>query len=387
MTPVWHDGASILVNGSEPYPSRSLYAESRGEMIWSIAHNGFVVARLPWAQYCRQDGSGFGSQTEALAYLQGEYGKPSAFAIGDVLGLQAALDGRALVIHTHAISDVTGLQVALDGKAAANHTHSIAQVTGLQSALDAKQAAGSYAPLVHSHVIADVSGLQTALDGKALTSHTHTIAQVTGLQAALDGKQVAGNYAAASHTHVIADVTGLQAALDGKQAAGSYAPLVHTHAIADVTGLATALAGKAALVHTHVIADVSGLQAALDGKLGSSVAPAVSTRALNTTFQPSATKAVRVAYTVKTQVTNPLLVGTSTATVTLLSDAANPPTTERGRVESTSGVGITVTIALTTSNTMMLSYIVPAGHYVRLVSAVTGTGTTAIVSQVEEVLG
>lgn len=244
MTPVWHDGAAILVNGSEPYPSRSLYAESRGEQIWSIAHNGFVVAALVWSQYARQDGSGFASKAEALAYLQGEHSKNPTFSIANVTGLQAALDGRALLVHTHAIADVTGLQAALDGK----------------------QPAGSYAPLVHTHAIVDVTGLQTALDGKAAVSHTHTIAQVTGLQAALDGKQVAGCYAAASHTHVIADVTGLQSALDGKQAAGSYAPLAHTHAIADVTGLTAALAGKAAVSHTHVIADVTGLQTALDGK-------------------------------------------------------------------------------------------------------------------------
>ncbi len=95
---------------------------------------------------------------------------------------------------------------------------------------------------------------------------------------------------------------------------------------------------------------------------------------------------MRVSYSVRTTVTNPLLAGTSTATVTLLSDAANPPTTERGRVEASSAVGLAVSIALTTSNTAQLSYIVPAGHWVRLVESKSGTGSTAIVSQVEETL-
>ncbi|WP_298704628.1 hypothetical protein [uncultured Variovorax sp.] len=72
--------------------------------------------------------------------------------------------------------------------------------------------------------------------------------------------------------------------------------------------------------------------------------------------------------------------------MTLLSDAATTPTTERGRVEATSGVGVSVTLALTTSNTAQLSYVVPAGHWVRLVSTVSGTGSAAIVSQVEETL-
>lgn len=117
-----------------------------------------------------------------------------------------------------------------------------------------------------------------------------------------------------------------------------------------------------------------------------SVVPAASARALGTAFQPNAAKATFVSYAIKTSVTNPLLAGTSTATVALLSDAAATPTTERGRVEATSGVGLTVSIALTTSNTAQVSYVVPAGHWVRLVSTISGTGTTAIISQVEETL-
>lgn len=200
-----------------------------------------------------------------------------------VLGNDTRLtDARSPLSHTHIIGDVTGLQAALDGKQAAGsyaatvHSHSISDVTGLQAALDGKQAAGSYAASVHTHAIADVTGLQSALDGKAAASHTHVIANITGLQTALDGKQAAGSYAAAVHTHSISDVTGLQAALDGKQASGSYAASVHTHIIADVTGLQTALDGKqaagsyAAATHTHVIANVTGLQTALDGKAASS---------------------------------------------------------------------------------------------------------------------
>ncbi|MBW1713759.1 MAG: hypothetical protein JRJ59_11485, partial [Deltaproteobacteria bacterium] len=55
-----------------------------------------------------------------------------------VVGLQAALDGKADEDHDHAIGDVTGLQAALDGKAAIGHGHPISDVTGLQNALDNK---------------------------------------------------------------------------------------------------------------------------------------------------------------------------------------------------------------------------------------------------------
>lgn len=51
--------------------------------------------------------------------------------LAGVTGLQAALDGKAALAHTHIITNVTGLQTALDGKAALSHTHVPADVTGL----------------------------------------------------------------------------------------------------------------------------------------------------------------------------------------------------------------------------------------------------------------
>ena len=41
--------------------------------------------------------------------------------------------------HTHPTSEVVGLDAALSGKAATSHTHAIADTTGLQTALDGKQ--------------------------------------------------------------------------------------------------------------------------------------------------------------------------------------------------------------------------------------------------------
>lgn len=117
------------------------------------------------------------------------------------------------------------------------------------------------------------------------------------------------------------------------------------------------------------------------------VTSGVPARTIGAAFQPNANKATFVSYSVKTQVTNPLLAGSSVATVTLLSDASNPPTTERCRDAAESSVGLAVSIALTTANTAPLSYIVPAGHYVRLVSTITGTGAASIVSQTEITLG
>lgn len=132
-------------------------------------------------------------------------GKPSTFppsahvhVIGDVTGLQAALDSKLTSVSWSA---VTGKPTTFTPSA---HSHPISDVTGLQSALDGKQPAGSYAPLVHTHAIADVTGLQASLDSKLSTV---SWSQVTGKPS---------TFPPSAHNHIIADVTGLQAALDSK---------------------------------------------------------------------------------------------------------------------------------------------------------------------------
>lgn len=120
---------------------------------------------------------------------------------------QAAADVRyAPMNHTHVIGQVTGLQAALDGKASTSHNHD-----------------ATYAPISHSHTIANVTGLQAALDGKASLAHGHFIADVGGLQTALDSKANSG------HGHLIADVANLQSSLDGK------ASLAHGHSTTDLS--------------------------------------------------------------------------------------------------------------------------------------------------------
>jgi hypothetical protein len=103
-------------------------------------------------------------------------------AIGDVTGLQAALDGKAATSHTQAISTITGLQTALDGKADTSHTQAISTITGLQTALDAKlsssTAASTYASLTGSYAnpswitslaFSKLTGLPSTLVGHGIT--------------------------------------------------------------------------------------------------------------------------------------------------------------------------------------------------------------------------
>lgn len=117
------------------------------------------------------------------------------------------------------------------------------------------------------------------------------------------------------------------------------------------------------------------------------VTPSTPSRVLNSAFQPNAAKVTQCSYSVFTSVTNPLLAGSSTASCILLSDAANPPTTERCRTTLASAVALTVGVQITNSQTIPLDYIVPPGHYVKLLSATTGTASTSIASQTEETLG
>ena len=118
------------------------------------------------------------------------------YGVADVSGLQAALDAKALAVHTHAISDVTGLQDTLDEKAdlvggKLNPTQLPDDVGG--GGLEAKSVTGSGTLVAGESIIVDASGgtadraLPTTLDGAGryiikakggsvrITPTTHTI--------------------------------------------------------------------------------------------------------------------------------------------------------------------------------------------------------------------
>ena len=57
----------------------------------------------------------------------------NAHQIGNISGLQAALNGKADSVHTHSIADVTGLQTALNGKqdVISGYTGNVSVVVGV----------------------------------------------------------------------------------------------------------------------------------------------------------------------------------------------------------------------------------------------------------------
>jgi len=78
-------------------------------------------------------------------------GGPHTHLTSEIIGLDAALAGKAALSHSHIIGDVTGLQTALDGKSAASHTHPTSQVVGLDTALAGKAA------IAHTHALTDLA--------------------------------------------------------------------------------------------------------------------------------------------------------------------------------------------------------------------------------------
>lgn len=114
---------------------------------------------------------------------------PQLNQAGKVLGTNGASfvwqDPPEAGPHTHIIGEVTGLQAALDNKADASHSHAIGEVTGLQAAIDAK------APINSPTFTGTVSGITKAMVGLANVDNTADADKPvsTATQTALNLKQ------------------------------------------------------------------------------------------------------------------------------------------------------------------------------------------------------
>lgn len=119
----------------------------------------------------------------------------------------------------------------------------------------------------------------------------------------------------------------------------------------------------------------------LTGNITVASSPSTPSRTLNANFTPNATKATMVFYTIEITCILSLL-GGQTGTVELRSDSAATPITARCAVRNANS-GI---IGLTNTQYSVVSYLVPAGHNVRLVSSGTAASIT-IVNQAEVTIG
>lgn len=149
-------------------PSNSLKYRAEihvGTAIPSPAASDFSGAT--WVKYIGDDGGGSGSgdmtktvydtnndgivnaadtattattaSTSAFASTAGKFADPVSIGSASFDGsasLTLQQIGAAASTHSHSIGDVTGLQTALDGKASSSHSHAISDVTGLRAELD-----------------------------------------------------------------------------------------------------------------------------------------------------------------------------------------------------------------------------------------------------------
>lgn len=109
-------------------------------------------------------------------------------------------------------------------------------------------------------------------------------------------------------------------------------------------------------------------------------------RALNSNFTVDANKEAIVTYTVTCSVTNPLLVGTSSATA-FLEYSTNGGSTWNlpSQAGNSSGVGVTVTLQLTNGQTGTLIGVIPQNALTRIRTATSGTATVTYVTGQETV--
>lgn len=104
------------------------------------------------------------------------------------------------------------------------------------------------------------------------------------------------------------------------------------------------------------------------------------TRSLNSNFTINTTKQATVAYTVSLSVTNPLVVGSSVAAVYLeysTNGGSSWISVSDGLINS--AVGVTVTVAITSTQSQIVSGTIPANALVRLRSTTSGTASVVYV--------
>jgi len=195
--------------------------------------------------------------------------------------LDAGLAAKAEAVHGHIIGDVTGLQAALDGKlgASANAVSASKLATARTIAL-----AGDLSGAISFDGAANVTLTATVVDD----SHNHIIANVDGLQGALDAKAPLASPAltgvptaptanTGTSTPQLATTAFVQQAIvafgPGDMLAATYdtnsngkvdtAELADAVPWAGVTGKPTSFTPS---THSHTISQVTSLQAALDAK-------------------------------------------------------------------------------------------------------------------------
>lgn len=212
-------------------------------------------------------GLGSAAYTNSGAYATAGHGH----SISGVSGLQAALDSKSAVGHTHDDRYYTEseMNTKLAGKANSSHTHGSGDITSL----DASKLTGTInierlpaGALERCVIVADDAARLKLTTKDVQKGDTVKVTATGKMYFVIDDSKLSTEdgytvYTAGTATSVPwSGVTGKPS---------TFTPSAHTHTIANITGLQNALNGKANSSHTHSIDNVTGLQSALDGKASS----------------------------------------------------------------------------------------------------------------------
>lgn len=294
--PASHTHAVADVNGLADELSRKLTVPAGGNA------GQFLMKTVSGCGWSSIDLASYITITQARNEFAAKTHEHSQYA------LASALQDYAAKVHTHIIGDVTGLQDALDGKAAADHNHDsvYAPKEATAAALNAKltipaggtagqvigKTSDGYGWITVSGGVSSWNDLTDKPSAFPPATHNHVIGDVTGLENKLNEKissvngQVPNSSGAVTLPVATSKADGLMSAadkekLDGLDTTGSTGDMLKSvydtdddgivdhAATADAVGATTAaqVADAVGKVHTHANKTTLDKLAEADGKL------------------------------------------------------------------------------------------------------------------------
>lgn len=294
--PASHTHAVADVNGLADELSRKLTVPAGGNA------GQFLMKTVSGCGWSSIDLASYITITQARNEFAAKNHEHSQYA------LASALQDYAAKVHTHIIGDVTGLQDALDGKAAADHNHDsvYAPKEATAAALNAKltipaggtagqvigKTSDGYGWITVSGGVSSWNDLTDKPSAFPPATHNHVIGDVTGLENKLNEKissvngQVPNSSGAVTLPVATSKADGLMSAadkekLDGLDTTGSTGDMLKSvydtdddgivdhAATADAVGATTAaqVADAVGKAHTHANKTTLDKLAETDGKL------------------------------------------------------------------------------------------------------------------------
>ena len=294
--PASHTHAVADVNGLADELSRKLTVPAGGNA------GQFLMKTVSGCGWSSIDLASYITITQARNEFAAKTHEHSQYA------LASALQDYAAKVHTHIIGDVTGLQDALDGKAAADHNHDsvYAPKEATAAALNAKltipaggtagqvigKTSDGYGWITVSGGVSSWNDLTDKPSAFPPATHNHVIGDVTGLENKLNEKissvngQVPNSSGAVTLPVATSKADGLMSAadkekLDGLDTTGSTGDMLKSvydtnddgivdhAATADAVGATTAaqVADAVGKAHTHANKTTLDKLAETDGKL------------------------------------------------------------------------------------------------------------------------